>query len=121
MHKLAMGADHLLGGERDLFDRPAILVDGLDRHRFQVEWGSQQPGCGVSGMRNGIHLKGLGLRSRDDTWQNQVIPDLSAELLAIFTPGFHPIRRAGGDGFALVAALQGADLLTIDRCGPLPP
>src|SRR3990170_2741522 len=28
MHELAMGTDHLLGRERDLLDRPAVLVHG---------------------------------------------------------------------------------------------
>src|SRR3990170_6903436 len=33
VHELAMSTDHLLGRERDLLDRPAVLVHGL--HRFR--------------------------------------------------------------------------------------
>jgi hypothetical protein len=36
MHELAMSADHLLGCQRDLLDRPAILVHGFHRSGFQA-------------------------------------------------------------------------------------
>jgi hypothetical protein len=58
--------------------------------------------------------------SGDHTRQDQVFPDLGSHGNPIFHPGFDPIRRAGGDGFALVAALQRADLLAVDGLRPLP-
>ncbi len=106
MHELAVGADHLLGGERYLLDWPAILVDGPHRSRLQVERGSQQPGRGVVWIIDGIHPESLGLKAGNNARQDQVVPDLSADLNALFGPGFYPIRRTGGDDLALVAALQ---------------
>lgn len=63
---------------------------------------------------DGIHPESLGLTSGDHARQDQVFPDLGLHLNAIFCPGFYSIGGAGGDGFALVAALQRADLFAID-------
>jgi len=115
MHELAVSADHLLGCERDLLNRPTIPINGPHGGWLQVERRRQQPGRFVIRVVDGIHPKDLGLQARNDTRQDQIIPDLGPQRNTIFDPGFDPIRSAGCNDIALVTALKRADLLAIDR------
>jgi hypothetical protein len=51
---------------------------------------------------DGVHPESLGLRARDDTRQDQVIPNLGPQRNTVFDPGFNPIGSAGSNDIALV-------------------
>src|SRR5574340_1620198 len=101
MDKLAMSADHLFSGQRDLFDGPAVMVEGADGRRLEGQWGCQEPGLVKGGVVDGKHTKGA-CRAGNETGQDQVLPHFSPDGATLELPNFNRIGRCGGNEFAFV-------------------
>jgi hypothetical protein len=87
VHTLTVGADHLLGAHRDVRHRPAVFVHGPHTFRLEFDRRRQQPGLFEGRVGDGVHVKNPVLRVRRHLVQNQVAPNLGAQLASILLPG----------------------------------
>ena len=65
MDELAMGTDHLLGGEGELLDRPAVGVEGIDALSRKRDRSGEQPRLFERRVMKGIDIEGVVSRVRN--------------------------------------------------------
>lgn len=75
--ELAVQADHLFGGEGDLFHGPTVKIEGEDRERLQVDIGGQHQGVLIERIEEDPDVEGLTLRVDLVVGQDQVLPGVN--------------------------------------------
>jgi hypothetical protein len=91
-----MGPDHLLGTQGNLFDGPAVFVDGIDTLRFELDRYRQQPRLIELRIIKGIHIEGPVVLVGYRLIQNQIAPNLNPNFTFVLDPG---IAFVGWSGF----------------------
>jgi hypothetical protein len=106
VNELAMSADHLLGAQRDLLQRPAVFVNCTHALRAKLEGRSQQPGLFKIRVIDGIDIKSAVVWIRCGILQNQVTPNLNSDFALSLNPGISFVRRGSCQCFSFVFASQ---------------
>ena len=96
----------MLGGQRQLLNGPAVVIEAPEISATQLEWASQQPGVFETRVIDSHHGESLVLSGWFIFSEYQVIPELSPQFKAMMLPGFDPIRNRCWDLLAIISASQ---------------